>query len=107
MKLVVWKIGQWKHSRYDYGLNLQVQLKGIDEDNQGETYKLNLNSGQSNKEDWLRLLVEGTVLDDVGVVSGTRTIDKFHVPRLSTKTTQGKEAVDEQGQIPGQLELTI
>lgn len=105
MKLSVWRVGtKWRPSQWEDGLNLVVIFKGIDDDNLGKTYKLNINSQQPNKGDWLRACVEGNVLD-VNVLPGTTTVSKRGPFRLIKKTEKGAEARDEDGQLPGQLSL--
>ena len=105
IRVSVWKLGKWLDSKHGPYQSMQVQLKMIDEDN--KTIKLNLQSDQRNKADWLRVLVEGNVLEVTDMTfNGQRIVNKFGPFRL-LKPAIGKEAVDERGELPGQLTLPV
>jgi hypothetical protein len=100
MKLIVWKVGDWKPGRYlDKATNKiydvkRVAFKAVDP-NDKKTYYINLDKKQpQNVDKWEKHLVEGNVLDCVimpkgGLVTNDTTINKFEsftvVKTVSTK----------------------
>lgn len=61
----------------------------------GGTLKLNLNSMQKNKEDWLNILREGNVLDvDLYQVGKVVSVSKYNTGKLIKEALDGLDARD-------------
>jgi hypothetical protein len=61
----------------------------------GSTIKLNLNSEQKNKQDWLDALTEGNVLDvDLYQMGKILFVSKYNSPKIIKKVTNGKKAIN-------------
>lgn len=84
MKVAVWKIGEWKDSKFDYGRNCRVVFKGLDDN---KSYYLNMTEVFGVRDKWEHLCKLGNVLN-VQVIEGTNNINKFSNVELIRKVKQ-------------------
>lgn len=107
MKVKVTHISNdWKPVRVglEKGYNMVVVTQALENANfagvnirEGKTLKLNLNSEQSNKYEWISQLSEGNVLDvQLRQQGKTLFIDKYKSPQLIRKAENGTHAEDVQ-----------
>lgn len=109
MKAAVWQVGTWKTSKFgdEWGshLNLVIVFKGLEPPYTDKTFKANLGENNPQKDTWLRIAKEGTNVTGLDLQPNGKNVNIKHVPTVSRVVKTGKEAVDEFGQLPGQLEL--
>lgn len=61
----------------------------------GGTLRLNLNSEQPNKQDWLKVLKEGNVLNvQLRQTGKVVAVDKYKSPTITKKVENGTQAKD-------------
>lgn len=88
MVVAVWKLNDWRPSKFNEEMTCRVIFKGLDDN---KSYYLNLSDMPSVKDRWWNLCKLGNILD-VPLLEGRNIVNKFGQPTL-LKEPSGKQEV--------------